>query len=65
MRPYLARVLQSLVFWYEQQGRGAAAERERAEARRLIEELSLPPVRPLASLLLAPDEPRPDEPADR
>ena len=64
MRPYLARVLQSLAYWYEQQGRGAEAERERAEVRRLIEELSLPPVRPLGSLSLAPDEPRPDEPAD-
>jgi len=64
MRPYLARVLQSLAYWYEQQGRGAEAERERAEVRRLIEELSLPPVHPLGSLSLAPDEPRPDEPAD-
>jgi class 3 adenylate cyclase/tetratricopeptide (TPR) repeat protein len=64
MRPYLARVLQSLVYWYEQQGRGAQAERERAEARRLIEELSLPPARPLGTLSLAPGEPRSVEPAD-
>src|SRR5215207_2141171 len=64
MRPYLARILQSLAYWYEQQGRSVEAERERAEVRRLIEELSLPPVRPLGSLSLAPDEPRPDEPAD-
>src|SRR5215218_7323126 len=61
MKPYLARALQSLVYWYEQQGRGAEAERERAESRRLLEELSLPPVLPLP---LAPDQPRPDEPAD-
>src|SRR5215218_6658704 len=64
MRPYLARVLQSLVYWYEQQGRGAEAEEERAEAQRLMEELSLPPVRPLGSLPLARDETRPAEPAD-
>jgi tetratricopeptide (TPR) repeat protein len=61
MRPYLARVLQSLVYWYEQQGRGAEAEQARTESRRLIEELSLPAIRPLP---LAPDEARPAEPAD-
>ena len=33
MRPYLARALQSLVNWYEQQGRGAEAEQARAEAQ--------------------------------
>jgi tetratricopeptide (TPR) repeat protein len=49
MRPYLARVLQSLVYWYEQQGRGAEAEQARAEAHQLMEELPLPPVRPLSS----------------
>jgi len=43
MRPYLARVLQLLGNWYEQQGRGAEAEQARAEARPLMEELSLPP----------------------
>ena len=59
MRPYLARILQSLANWYEQQGRGAEAERERAEAQRLMEELSLPPARPPGSLSLAPDEPPP------
>jgi class 3 adenylate cyclase/tetratricopeptide (TPR) repeat protein len=49
MRPYVARVLQSLVYWYEQQSRDAEAEEARAEVRRLTEELSLPPVRPLSS----------------
>ena len=63
MRPYLARILQSLAYWHEQQGRGAEAERERAEARRLTEELSLPPVRPPDSLQQATDEPA--GPADR
>jgi tetratricopeptide (TPR) repeat protein len=50
MRPYLARVLQLLGNWYENQGRGAEAEQARTEAHRLMEELSLPPVRPLSSL---------------
>jgi tetratricopeptide (TPR) repeat protein len=63
MRPYLARVLQSLAHWYEQQGRGAEAEQARAEARQVMAEL--PPVRPLSSLPLAPDEPRLVGPADR
>ena len=36
MRPYLARALQSLVYWYEQQDRGAEAEQARAEASRLM-----------------------------
>ena len=49
MRPYLARVLQLLVYWYEQQGHGVEAEQVRKEAQRLIEELSLPPIRPLSS----------------
>jgi tetratricopeptide (TPR) repeat protein len=52
MRPYLARALQSLVYWYEQQDRGAEAEQARAEANRLIQELPLPPIRPLSSLPL-------------
>jgi class 3 adenylate cyclase/tetratricopeptide (TPR) repeat protein len=52
MRPYLARGLQSLVYWYEQQDRGAEAEQARAEASRLMKELPLPPVRPLSSLPL-------------
>jgi predicted Zn-dependent protease len=50
MKPYLARVLQLLGNWYENQGRGAEAEQARTEAHRLMEELSLPPVRPLSSL---------------
>ena len=33
MRPYLARALQSLVYWYEQQGRGEEAEQARTEAQ--------------------------------
>jgi tetratricopeptide (TPR) repeat protein len=65
MRPYLARTLQSLVYWYEQQGRGAEAEQPRAEASRLMEELPLPSVRPLSTLPLAPDESQPTGPADR
>ena len=52
MRPYLARALQSLAYWYEEQDRGAEAEQARAEANRLIQELPLPPVRPLSSLPL-------------
>jgi tetratricopeptide (TPR) repeat protein len=59
MRPYQARVLQSLIYWYEQQGRGAEAELARAEANKLIKELHLPPVRPLSSEPLGADEPRP------
>src|SRR5215212_6810836 len=31
MKPYLARALQSLVYWYEKQSRGAEAEQERTE----------------------------------
>jgi class 3 adenylate cyclase/tetratricopeptide (TPR) repeat protein len=57
MKPYLARILQSLAIWYEQQGRGEEAERERAESRRLMEDLSLPQTPPPGSLSLAPDEP--------
>ena len=60
MRPYLARILRSLAYWHEQQGRGAEAERARAEARRLMEELS---VRTPGSLQQATDEPA--GPADR
>src|SRR5829696_4497771 len=50
MRPYLARGLQSLVYWYEQQSRGAEAEHARAEAQRLMEELPLPTIRLLSNL---------------
>jgi class 3 adenylate cyclase/tetratricopeptide (TPR) repeat protein len=56
MRPYLARALQALAYWYEQQGRGAEAEEPRAEALRLMEELSLPPVHPLSDEPLASNE---------
>src|ERR687897_2837366 len=42
MRPYLARALQSLVYWHEQQDRGAEAEQARTEARQLMEGLALP-----------------------
>jgi class 3 adenylate cyclase/tetratricopeptide (TPR) repeat protein len=64
MRPYVARGLQSLVYWYEQQGRGEEAEQSRTEARQLIEELPPPRVvRQLSSLVLAPDEPPPSRPA--
>ena len=65
MKPYLARALQSLVYWHEQQGRGAEAEQARTEARQLMEELSLPPVRLLSSSRFDPDEPQPAGPADR
>ncbi|MDQ5850469.1 MAG: hypothetical protein M3380_00040, partial [Chloroflexota bacterium] len=64
MRPYLARVLQSLVYWYEEQGRGAEAEQARAEAQELAEDLLLPPVRLLSSVPPAPDKPQPTGPAD-
>jgi class 3 adenylate cyclase/tetratricopeptide (TPR) repeat protein len=65
MKPYLARALQSLVYWHEQQGRGAEAEQARTEARQLMEVLSLPPVRLLSSSRFDPDEPQPAGPADR
>jgi tetratricopeptide (TPR) repeat protein len=65
MRPYLARALQSLVYWYEEQGRDGEAEQVRTEDRRLVEELPLPPVRPLNGLSRAPDEPPPATSAER
>src|SRR5215212_9288752 len=64
MRPYLARALQSIVYWYEQQDRGLEAEEARTETRRLMEELSLPPVRLLSSSRFDPDEPQLAGPAD-
>jgi tetratricopeptide (TPR) repeat protein len=64
MRPYLARALQSLVYWYEQQGRGAEAEQPRAEASQLMEELPLPPVRLLSSSQFDSDGPQPAGPAN-
>jgi tetratricopeptide (TPR) repeat protein len=65
MRPYQARALQSLVYWYEQQGREAEAEQARAEIHQLMEELPLPPVRPLSGEPLGADEPRPAGTAER
>jgi class 3 adenylate cyclase/tetratricopeptide (TPR) repeat protein len=61
MRPYLARVLQSLAYWYEEQGRSAEAEQARAEAHELMKALPLPPVRLLSSLPPAPDKPQPTD----
>ncbi|MDQ3911162.1 MAG: hypothetical protein M3305_05205, partial [Actinomycetota bacterium] len=58
MKPYLVGVLQSLADWYEQQGRSEEAERPRAEARRLVEEMPPPPVRPPGGPSLAPEKPR-------
>ncbi|MDF2703441.1 MAG: hypothetical protein K0S10_2387, partial [Rubrobacteraceae bacterium] len=65
MRPYLARALQSLAYWYEQQGRDGEAEQVRTEARRLVEELPSPPVRPINGLSLAPNEPPSASSAER
>ena len=64
MRPYLVRVLQLVGNWYEHQGRGAEAEQSRAEARQLMEELSLPSARLLGNSLFDPDEPQSAETAD-
>jgi len=64
MKPYLARVLRASAQLHEAQGHVAEAERELAEARQLMEELSLPPARPLGSLPLVPDESQPAGPAD-
>ena len=49
MKPYVARVLRSSANLHEAQGHVAEAERARAEARRLREDLSLPLVRPSGS----------------
>ena len=65
MKPYLARALQSLARWHEQQGRAAQAEQASAEALRLGEELSQPPLRSSDGETLAADEPRPGGQADR
>jgi class 3 adenylate cyclase/tetratricopeptide (TPR) repeat protein len=65
MKPYLARALQSLARWHEQQGHAAQAEQASAETLRLREELSLPPLRSSDGETLAADEPRPDGQADR
>jgi class 3 adenylate cyclase/tetratricopeptide (TPR) repeat protein len=65
MKPYLARVLKSSAELHEAQGHVAEAERELAEAGRLMEELSLPPVHPPGSPQRDADEPQPAGPADR
>ena len=56
MRPYVARVLQSLAHWHEQQGHDAEAERARAQASRMMEELS---IRPIGSQTPSTDESQP------
>jgi class 3 adenylate cyclase/tetratricopeptide (TPR) repeat protein len=65
MKPYLARGLKSSAELHEAQGHVAEAERELAEAGRLMEELSLPPVHPPGSPQRDADEPQPAGPADR
>ena len=42
MKPYLARAMQSLARWHEQQGHASQAKQASAETLRLREELSLP-----------------------
>jgi class 3 adenylate cyclase/tetratricopeptide (TPR) repeat protein len=65
MKPYLARGLKSSAELHEAQGHVAEAERELAEAGRLMEELSLPPVHPPGNPQRDADEPQPAGPADR
>ena len=65
MKPYLARGLKSSASLHEAQGHVAEAERELAEAGKLMEELSLPPVHPPGSSHLDADEPQPAVPPDR
>jgi tetratricopeptide (TPR) repeat protein len=65
MKPYLARGLKSSAELHEAQGHVAEAERDLSEAGRLIEELSLPPVRPSGNLQLDAGDPQPVGPADR
>jgi class 3 adenylate cyclase/tetratricopeptide (TPR) repeat protein len=65
MKPYVARALQSSAKLHEAQGHVADAERELAEAGRLMEELSLPPFRPSGNLQLDADGPQLAGPADR
>jgi tetratricopeptide (TPR) repeat protein len=65
MKPYVARVLKSSAKLHEAQGHDAEAERDLAEAGRLMEELSLPPVRPPGNLQLDADKTQPAGPADR
>ena len=65
MKPYLVRGLKSSASLHEAQGHVAEAERELAEAGKLMEELSLPPVHPPGSSHLDADEPQPAVPPDR
>jgi tetratricopeptide (TPR) repeat protein len=65
MKPYVARALQSSAKLHEAQGHIAEAERDLAEAGRLMEELSLPPFRPSGNLQLDADGPQLAGPADR
>jgi class 3 adenylate cyclase/tetratricopeptide (TPR) repeat protein len=65
MKPYMVRVLKSSASLHEAQGHVAEAERELAAAGRLMEELSLPPVRPFGSSQLDADDPQPAGPTDR
>jgi tetratricopeptide (TPR) repeat protein len=65
MKPYVARALQSSATLHEAQGRVSEAERELAEAGRLLEELSLPPVSPPGGLEPEADRSQLAGPADR
>jgi tetratricopeptide (TPR) repeat protein len=65
MKPYVARVLKSSAKLHEAQGHDAEAERDLAEAGRLMEKLSLPPVRPPGNLQLDADKSQPAGPVDR
>jgi class 3 adenylate cyclase/tetratricopeptide (TPR) repeat protein len=65
MKPYVARALQSSARLHEAQGHIAEAERDLAEAGRLMEELSLPPFSPPGGSQLDADDPQPVGPADR
>jgi class 3 adenylate cyclase/tetratricopeptide (TPR) repeat protein len=65
MKPYLARGLKSSADLHEAQGHVAEAERDLAEAGRLMDDLSLPPVHPSGSPQPDADEPQPAGPADR
>jgi class 3 adenylate cyclase/tetratricopeptide (TPR) repeat protein len=65
MKPYVARALQSSAKLHEAQGHIAEAEQDLAEAGRLMEELSLPPVSPPGGSQLDADDPQPVGPADR
>jgi tetratricopeptide (TPR) repeat protein len=65
MRPYVVRVLRSSADLHRAQDQDAEAERDLAEAARITEELSLPPVLLLDSLQLDADEPEPVGTSDR